>query len=44
MGDSVGDISQLQVALRKEKPEASRETLETSIRMMFERDAETNSP
>ena len=42
MGDSAGDISQLQAALRKDKSEASGDILETSIRMMFERDAETD--
>lgn len=42
MGDSAGDISQLQAALRKDKSEASGDILETTIRMMFERDAETD--
>ena len=42
MGDSAGDISQLQAALRKDKSETSGDILETSIRMMFERDAETD--
>lgn len=42
MGDSAGDISQLQAALRKDKSEAKGDILETSIRMMFERDAETD--
>lgn len=42
MADSAGDISQLQAALRKDKSEASGDILETSIRMMFERDAEND--
>lgn len=42
MGDSAGDISQLQAALRKDKSEACGDILDTSIRMMFERDAETD--
>jgi len=42
MGDCAGDISQLQAALKKEQSEASGDVLETSIRMMFERDAETD--
>lgn len=42
MGDSAGDISQLQAALRKDKSEASGDILDASIRMMFERDAEAD--
>lgn len=42
MGDNASDISQLQAALRKGKSEVSGDILETSIRMMFERDAETD--
>ncbi|PLV62687.1 DEAD/DEAH box helicase [Erwinia sp. B116] len=42
MGDSAGDISQLQAALREDQSEPGGEVLETSIQMMFERDAETD--
>lgn len=40
MGDSAGDIPQLQAALRKDKSEACGDILDASIRMMFTRDAE----
>ena len=42
MGDSAGDIPQLQAALRKDKSEASGDILDASIRMMFTRDAEVD--
>lgn len=42
MGDCASDISQLQASLRKDQSEASGDILDTSIRMMFERDAETD--
>ncbi|RWR01442.1 hypothetical protein ED28_13185 [[Pantoea] beijingensis] len=42
LGDSTGDLSQLQAALKKDKSESVGDVLDISIRMMFERDAETD--
>jgi hypothetical protein len=44
MGASADDISQLHAALKSDNSMASEDILETHIRMMLKKDAETNGP